>query len=482
MFGRNRHPSAAVLIVTSLGIGLAASGQPESGGKLVTLLSVQDAIGPATSDYVRKGITHARERDAVLVVLELNTPGGLDTAMREIIQAILASPVPVVTYVSPQGARAASAGTYILYASHVAAMAPATNLGAATPVAIGGSSPVPVPSREPEQDDTGAAEGGGATEDGEAADGGEPAPRDVPEPASTSERKAINDAVAYIRSLAERRGRNPDWAESAVRSAESLSAEAALANDVIDLIAVDLADLLRQLDGFEVVVDGETRVLATAGATIERFEPDWRTRLLAVISNPTVAYMLMLLGIYGLIFEGYNPGAIVPGVVGAIALLLALFAFQVLPVNYAGLALILLGVILMIAEFLVPSFGALGLGGIAAFVFGSLILIDTDVPGLAIARPLIGTVAGVAALGLFGIVWFAMRSRVRPVVSGVEQLTRMPATALEDFAGEGDVWVHSERWRARSKTPVKKGDALKVTRVDGLTLEVEPATHNNKED
>lgn len=467
-----RHASVGLLCTAGLGLWLAAAGQPESPTRLVTLLQVQDAIGPATSDFIRKGIAHASEQNAMLVILEMDTPGGLDTAMREIIQAILASPVPVVTYVSPQGARAASAGTYILYASHVAAMAPATNLGAATPVAIGAPA---APEEEPE-----AADGDDAPEDAES-ESSEPA-RAAPEPATASERKAINDAVAYIRSLAERRGRNSDWAERAVRSAESLSAEAALANGVVDLIATDVPDLLRQLDGHSLVVDNETRTLATTGAAIERFEPDWRTRFLAVISNPTVAYMLMLLGIYGLIFEGYNPGAIVPGVVGAIALLLALFAFQILPVNYAGLALIALGIILMIAEFMVPSFGALGLGGVVAFVFGSLILVDTDVPGFAVATPLILSIATAAAALVFGTVWLAVRARKAPIVSGAEQLPRLPATALEDFAHDGDVWVRGERWRARSTIPIKKGQTLRITRVDGLTLEVAPAANDNDND
>jgi membrane-bound serine protease (ClpP class) len=237
--------------------------------------------------------------------------------------------------------------------------------------------------------------------------------------------------------------------------------------------------LLRQLDGRAVVTNGESIALATAGAAVERFEPDWRTRFLAVITNPTVAYMLMLLGIYGLIFEGYNPGAILPGVVGAISLLLALFAFQILPVNYAGLALILLGVILMIGEFVMPSFGALGLGGIVAFVFGSLILIDSDVPGFDIARPLIISIAGIAAVTLFGTIWLAMRARERPVVTGLEQMAHLGAAALEDFEHEGAVLVRGERWHARSRMPVEKGQSLKITRVDGLTLEVEPAKKDN---
>ena len=489
----------------------------QSPGGTVTLLQIQGAIGPATADFITRGIETAEESNASLIVLEMDTPGGLDTAMREIIQGILASTVPVATYVWPQGARAASAGTYILYASHIAAMAPATNLGAATPVAIGAPAPAspadPADEGEDEagDDSTSGTDEGASGDDGDgdgadAADSGDSDTADpgtdesegagaddtddsgtgdtgdndigpsdlIPAPATATERKAINDAVAYIRSLAELRGRNADWAEDAVRAAESLSSGDALEMNVIDLIADDLSDLLQQLDGWELEMDGRTVELDTTGLIYERIEPDWRTRLLEVISNPTVAYMLMLLGIYGLIFEGYNPGAIVPGVVGAISLLLALFAFQVLPINYAGLALIALGVILMVSEFLVPSFGALGMGGIAAFIFGSVILIDSDVPGFAVSLPLIITIAASGALVLMGIVWFAVRSRDRPVVSGQEEMVGARAEALEDFDTRGQIRVHGERWAARTSTPVTTGQALKVVGIDGLTLRVKP--------
>ena len=458
----------ATLAVLALGLTAEVGAQETepAAARTATLLSIHDAIGPATSHYLARGIETATDRGSTLIVIEMDTPGGLDTSMREIIQAILASPVPVVTFVYPQGARAASAGTYVLYASHVAAMAPATNLGAATPVAVGGTPP-----RDPS-----ARDGAG---DSEPTEGAEPevesdSPPPAPEPATASERKAINDAVAYIRSLAEQRGRNAEWAERAVRSGESLSAQAALAAGVIDVIANDLDDLLTKLDGRRVSVNGTEQTLRTDGLIYERVEPDWRTRLLAVITNPTVAYMLMLLGIYGLIFEGYNPGAILPGVVGAIALLLALYAFQILPVNYAGLALIVLGVVLIIAEFMVPSFGALGFGGIAAFVFGSVILIDTDIPGYGVSIPLLVAIATTAAFALLGLIWFALRSRKLPVVSGVEELMKAVATALEDFDREGAVWVHGERWRARSAAPVRKGQQLRVIAVENLVLRVEP--------
>jgi len=424
-------------------------------------LEIRGAIGPATSDYVVKGIEHAEAIDAALVIIEMDTPGGLDSAMRDMIKAILNSTVPVATFVSPSGSRAASAGTYILYASHIAAMAPATNLGAATPVQIGGGKPAnpfgSKPAGEPSSDD------------------GDAPPQPAADGKTAMEHKQINDAVAYIRGLAELRGRNADWAERAVRSAASLSATQALEENVIDLVAESVPALLTAIDGRTVSVANTDRVLATTDLVIEPFEADWRTRLLATLTNPNIAYLLMLIGIYGLLLEGYHPGAILPGVVGAICMLLALFAFQVLPVNYAGLALIILGVVLIIAESFVPSFGALGFGGVAAFVFGSIILLDTDVPGLQIARSLIGGIALTASLLLLALVYALMKIRRRTPVSGAESMLGQVAEALEDFEGNGVVFIRGERWNAHCDKPVRKGDKVRITGMHGLLVDVTPA-------
>jgi membrane-bound serine protease (ClpP class) len=426
---------------------------PPPAAHAAVVLEIHDAIGPATSRYFVQTLQAAGERGAPLVIVELDTPGGLDTAMREMIQAMLASPIPVVVFVAPSGSRAASAGTYLLYASHIAAMAPATNLGAATPVQI---------------IDT----GGKAAEPPETKDKADKPSNPAPA-GDTHERKAINDAVAYIRSLAELRHRNADWAESAVRQAASLSASQALDQHVIDLIAKDVPDLLAQLNGRKVTTASGVLTLDTRHLGVERVTADWRTQLLAVVTNPNVAYLLMLIGIYGLLFEGYNPGAVLPGVTGAICLLLALYSFQVLSVNYAGLALILLGVVLIAAEGFIGSFGALGVGGIVAFVTGSILLLDRSVPGFAIARPLIGAMGFIGGLVALGIVTYAVRARARPVVTGVEQLLGETAVAVDDFAQSGMVRVRGELWQAVTRNPVKRGDSLRILQVDGLTVRVE---------
>jgi membrane-bound serine protease (ClpP class) len=455
---------------------------PES-RSAATVLNIKGAIGPATSRYIEKGIQAAQDNGSRLIVLEMDTPGGLDTSMRDIIHAILASKVPVVTYVSPSGSRAASAGTYILYASHVAAMAPATNLGAATPVSIGGEE-APSPNREPADEDESKPERDAKAEktpdEKPAADKKADEPvterfaRKFRDPDTAMERKVINDAVAYIRGLAELRGRNAEWAEEAVRGAASLSATQAREQNVIEIVARDLPDLLNQMDGREVEVANAKVTLATRGLTVERLEPDWRTELLSVLTNPTIAYGLLLIGIYGLLFEGYNPGAVLPGVVGAIALICALFAFQILSVNYAGLLLIAIGIGMIIAEFFVASFGALGLGGLIAFVVGSIILLDTDVPGMNIGLPIISAVATAGGLVILGIVWMANRSMHRPVMTGVQGMEGSTAEALADFADSGTVRYGGELWNARARSPVRAGQRVRIVKVDGLLLWVEP--------
>ena len=423
------------------------------------LLNMQGPIGPATAEFLTSSLNKASERNSELLIIRMDTPGGLDASTRDIVQAILNSPVPVATFVSPGGARAASAGTYILLASHIAAMAPATNVGAATPVSIIGDGPA------------GRKQGGGEEEEES---------ETSLDAADTMTRKAVNDSVAYIRGLAARHGRNADWAEQAVREADSITAEKALEIGVIDLLAKDLADLLEQVNGRTVEVQGRSRVMETSGLVVEELEPDWKTELLAVITSPTIAYLLLLIGVYGLIFEGYNPGAVFPGVIGAICLLVALYAFQMLPVNYAGFALLVLGIILMIGEAVAPSFGALGIGGIISVVIGSIILIDTDVPGFMVSRPLIGAIALVSSFGLMAIIGVAVKARQRPVVAGREELLAASGTTLSDFERRedgyaGEVFVHSERWHAVSGSPLQKGEAIRVTAIDGLVLEVQPA-------
>jgi membrane-bound serine protease (ClpP class) len=461
---------ARASLAAMIGLGVVPAGVGKATAATVAVLAIDGPIGPATADYVGRSFDKAVDEGAEVIVLRMNTPGGLADSMRVIIQEILAAPVPIVGYVAPSGAHAASAGTYILYACQVAAMAPGTNLGAATPVQIGGGgfppgdSPAPAPEEEP--DDA-----------GDAGDEGSEPGADRPRrdaPTAGMQDKMVNDAVAYIRSLAQLRGRNADWAEKAVREAASLSASEALEAGVIDLIARNLDDLLAKIDGRTVGVAGGERTIDTADAVVVTIEPDWRAELLGLITNPNIAYILMLIGIYGIILEFYNPGMVFPGVTGAISLLLALYAFQVLPVNYAGLALIGLGLALMIAEMLVPSFGALGIGGVVAFVVGSIMLMDTDAPGFGISWQVVGGVSLTAASLLLLLMWMLTRSHGRPVVTGQEEMIGSRARVVDWHGQEGRVHVHGEVWRARGPAGLAPGQEVKVKAIEGLTVEVTP--------
>ena len=451
------HRLGAIGILGILGLLLAGllswgSAVVAQNGRTAPVLHIGGAIGPATSDYVMRGLAKAANEKAPLVVIEMNTPGGLDSSMREIIQEILRSPVPVVTYTSPSGGRAASAGAFILYASHIAAMAPGTNVGAATPVQIGGSgSPFGSPTDKAEP----GKEGNGS------------------KPGGASEAKALNDAIAYIRSLAELRGRNVDFAEDAVRNAASLSAQAALDRNVIDVIARGRQDLLTQIHGRSVTVGNVPVTIDTQNLTLVDSAPNWRTRLLATITDPNIALILMMIGVYGLLFEFMNPGALYPGTIGAICLVTGLYALTALPVSYAGAALILLGVGLMTAEAFAPSFGILGIGGAVAFLLGGAILIDTDIPEFRMDWSVLGAVALASLAMTIVLARLALTARRQRIVTGREQMVGAAGTIVDWCGEKGHVFVHGERWKAIGADQLSVGDTVGVTEINGLVLSVE---------
>lgn len=445
---------------------LVAAPLAPAAAQVVVQLDVEGGIGAATSEYLASGIEHAEDTGAELVLIRMDTPGGLMGATREIVSKILNSGTPVVTYVHPAGARADSAGTFILLASHIAAMTPTTVVGAATPVSITGDDIAPSAPKDTRPADKDEDESGDEATDEATREGA---------PETAMGRKVLNDSVSYIRGLAARHGRNADWAERAVREAATLSAEDALAQNVIDLIAADRDDLLQAIDGREVTIGAATVTLATAEASIEPFEPTWRIKLLSVIQQPEIILLLGMIGIYGLLLEGYNPGAMVPGVVGAISLLLALYALQVLPINYAGLALILLGIGLMVAEAYAPSFGALGLGGVVAFAFGAIMMFDTGVPGFGISISFVVALSVIFAGLLAWTLTYVMKLRRRGAVSGGEAIVGRHATATKNFIGDGEVWLEGEAWAAYSKVAIVKDQQVVVVARNGLRLEVEPA-------
>ncbi len=473
---------AAVVVTFSACVLFASPASAQPSRPAVWLLQIDGAIGPASADYFISNLKDAQSADAALFVLQLDTPGGLDQAMRDMIKAIVASRVPVATYVAPGGSRAASAGTYLMLASHVAAMAPATNIGSSTPVSLGGGgSPFPMPGgTNPQPNQPAGAEpakpaaGASAPADGTAGN----KERAAPNQGTAMERKVVNDAAAYIRGLAELHGRNQDWAEKSVRDAANLNATDALAANVIDLVARDLDDLLRQVNGRTVKVDGKSVTLALTNASVQRISPGWRYEFLSLITDPNVAYVLLMVGIYGLILEFYNPGTGVPGITGVICLLMAAYALQMLPINYVGLALILIGVGLMLAETLAPGFGVFGIGGTIAFVIGSVMLMQTDLPAYQLSVPIIAAFA-VSSLAVFVfVIGAAVKARHGKSVSGRETMLGDSAEVIEDLSDQGMVRLHGEIWQARSRVPLAKGDLVRVVGVTDLILAVEPKEKN----
>ncbi len=425
---------------TLAAFALLAASVPVFAGTVAPEIAIEGPIGPPMAGYVQRELNAAASAQAPFVLVRLDTPGGLSQSMRTIIKAILASSVPIICWVGPEGARAASAGTYILYACGYAAMAPGTNVGAATPVALSPAAGSNTPAK----------------------------------PKTAEGKKILNDAVAYIKSLAELRGRNAGWAERAVRNGASITAKTALAKQVIDRIAPNPQALLVAINDVTVPTAKGAVTLHTDNITLKIRNQNWRERLLTVITNPTVAYLLFLIGLFGLIIEGLHPGVILPGTVGAISLILALFAFHALPVNYAGLALIVLGVILFVAEAFVTSYGTLAIGGIVAFVFGSIMLIDTHAPGYSLSRIYIGSIASAAGVIILVLLYLIVKMRRRPVVSGLAHMIGRVAVAQSDFDSRGYVHIEGERWAAVTSVPLKRGERVIVSAVDGLVLTVSP--------
>jgi membrane-bound serine protease (ClpP class) len=439
----------------------------DASGPQVRVITLDGAIGPAYAQYLKREISDAPERGVALLIVAMNTPGGLVTSMREMVQDILAAPVPVAVYVSPQGAHAASAGTYILYASHIAAMAPGTTVGAATPIEMGGGLPGPEQPGAP-------GEGKPESQNPPGKDNQGGTPKEPQAPPGAADLKAVNDLVALIKGLADLRGRNAAWAERAVREAETLTAREALDKTVIDVVANDVSDLLAQIDGRKVKLGATEHMIETKGAAIEYGKIGWTTRLLMIVTDPNVAFLLMTLGMWGLILEMSHPGAVFPGLFGAICLILGLYALSVLPVSVSGAALMLLGIGLMVAEVFTPGFGALGIGGLIAFALGALFLFDTEMPEFRVAWPVVVTVTAATGAFLLLVVGYALGIQRRPVISGREGLIGQRALVTEWQGTHGFVHVEGQRWQAHAREALTPGAQVFVQGIEGLDLRVGP--------
>jgi membrane-bound serine protease (ClpP class) len=447
---------AVLLLGLLIALAPPAHGQ-DLNSRPVLLLDVTGVIGFVAVGELTKALERAKAEEAALLIIRLDTPGGLLSSTRDMIREVLASTTPIVVYVAPNGARAASAGTYLVYASHLAAMAPGTHLGAATPVSLG----VPgLPGSPPPQPSPGAEK--------------KPA---APDTGTAEERKAVNDAAAYLRSLAEIRKRDADFAEKAVREAATLTASEAMKKGVVEVIAGNVDELLAAIDGRSVATAAGDITLRTKGNRIVELKPDWKAQLMSTITDPNIAFILLLIGIYGILFEFMSPGVVAPGVIGGICLIVALTALTVLPLSYGGLALLLFGIALMAAEAFVPSFGILGLGGIIAFVLGALFLFDPAEAqfGFGVAWPLIVGAAATSAAFVIGVAGFALKARRRAVRTGAEEMIGSTGEVLNWIGGQGQVRVHGEIWAARSDQSLASGRKVRVVGRTGLTLVVEQA-------
>ncbi|MFZ9035334.1 MAG: NfeD family protein [Francisellaceae bacterium] len=426
------------------------------------ILTISGGIGPATEEYIQSGFEYATNQAAKVVIIEIDTPGGLADAMRGMIQTMLNSAIPTVVYVYPPGGHAASAGTFLLYAADIAAMAPGTNVGAASPVNIGGTPPsTPTPNPEDIPID----------------EKGQQKPKDDK---STIEKKVFNDSAAYIRALAEMNGRNAKWAEMAVTEAATLTAEEALKENVINVVAMDIPDLLRQINGMDVDVNGKKVTLDTNAMQVEYFEPGWRLEFLQIITDPSIAYLLLVIGVWLLFFEFAHPGLFLPGILGIISILIAIYGLHMLPISYVGLMLMFLGVVLLIAEAFITSFGFLGIGGVVAFTIGSIMLVDTGVPGYEIAMPLILAVSIVTGIFFLLIVHLAIRSYRHRVISGQEGMIGQSGRILVDEDGSKWLFVNGERWRVSHPENYHKHQSVEITDAKGFVLDVKPI--NKRED